>query len=55
MVSDKCDTFIEQWMRDNMPEPGKIKSPLMHTKVESSKIEEFVRQLNTLESDNKYK
>ncbi|XP_068245163.1 mediator of RNA polymerase II transcription subunit 24 isoform X2 [Palaemon carinicauda] len=54
VVSEKCETFIEQWMRDNMPELGKVKAPLISSYTDQSAVEDFVRQVNITEIDMKY-
>ncbi|KAG0709114.1 Mediator of RNA polymerase II transcription subunit 24 [Chionoecetes opilio] len=54
VVSDKCETFVEQWMKDNMPELGRVKAPLMATRTDQSAVEEFIRQVNVKELEIKY-
>ncbi|XP_064099210.1 mediator of RNA polymerase II transcription subunit 24-like isoform X2 [Macrobrachium nipponense] len=54
VVSEKCETFIEQWMRDNMPELGKVKAPLISSHTDQSAVEDFIRQVNITDIDMKY-
>ncbi|XP_066984898.1 mediator of RNA polymerase II transcription subunit 24-like isoform X3 [Macrobrachium rosenbergii] len=54
VVSEKCETFIEQWMRDNMPELGKVKAPLISAHTDQSAVEDFIRQVNISEIEMKY-
>lgn len=55
VVSEKCETFVEQWMKDNMPELGRVKAPLMATRTDPNAVEEFIRQINVKELEMKYK
>ena len=41
-------------MRDNMPQPGRVKSPLLNTNVSTVNIEELIRQIDNNDQDNKY-
>ncbi|MPC10765.1 Mediator of RNA polymerase II transcription subunit 24 [Portunus trituberculatus] len=50
----KCETFVEQWMKDNMPELGRVKAPLMATRTDQNAVEEFIRQVNVKELEIKY-
>lgn len=54
VVSEKCETFVEQWMKDNMPELGRVKAPLMATRTDQSAVEEFIRQVNVKDLEIKY-
>ncbi|XP_050712890.1 mediator of RNA polymerase II transcription subunit 24-like isoform X2 [Eriocheir sinensis] len=54
VVSEKCETFVEQWMKDNMPELGRVKAPLMATRTDPSAVEEFIREINVKELEMKY-
>ncbi|KAK8397732.1 hypothetical protein O3P69_004486 [Scylla paramamosain] len=54
VVSEKCETFVEQWMKDNMPELGRVKAPLMATRTDQNAVEEFIRQVNVKELEIKY-
>lgn len=54
-MSEKCETFVEQWMKDNMPELGRVKAPLMATRTDQNAVEEFIRQVNVKELEIKYK
>ncbi|XP_076067943.1 mediator complex subunit 24 isoform X2 [Oratosquilla oratoria] len=53
VLSEKCETFVEQWLRENLPEPGIVKSPLGNVHVDATTIEDFLRQVNTPDSDIK--
>ncbi|KAK7084725.1 Mediator of RNA polymerase II transcription subunit 24 [Halocaridina rubra] len=55
VVSEKCETFVEQWMRENMPELGRVKAPLISTITDPNSVEEFIRQVNNPDIENKYK
>ncbi|XP_042863132.1 mediator of RNA polymerase II transcription subunit 24-like isoform X2 [Penaeus japonicus] len=54
VVSEKCETFVEQWMKENMPELGRVKAPLMTTRTDQNAVEDFIRQVNVTELDMKY-
>lgn len=55
VVSEKCETFVEQWMKENMPELGRVKAPLMTTRTDQNAVEDFIRQVNVTDLDLKYK
>lgn len=42
-------------MKDNMPELGRVKAPLMATRTDPSAVEEFIREINVKELEMKYK
>ncbi|CAL4076215.1 unnamed protein product, partial [Meganyctiphanes norvegica] len=54
VVSDSCDTFVEKWMKENMPEPGRVKAPLNKIHTDQTAIEEFIRKMEQQESEMKY-
>ncbi|KAK8738535.1 hypothetical protein OTU49_003924 [Cherax quadricarinatus] len=54
VVSEKCETFVEQWMKENMPELGRVKAPLMSIRTDQNAVEEFIREVNISELDMKY-
>ncbi|XP_045593390.1 mediator of RNA polymerase II transcription subunit 24 [Procambarus clarkii] len=54
VVSEKCETFVEQWMKENMPELGRVKAPLMTIRTDQNAVEEFIREVNISELDMKY-
>ncbi|ROT72447.1 putative mediator of RNA polymerase II transcription subunit 24 isoform X1 [Penaeus vannamei] len=54
VVSEKCETFVEQWMKENMPELGRVKAPLMTTRTDQNAVEDFIRQVNVTDLDLKY-
>ncbi|XP_071527120.1 mediator of RNA polymerase II transcription subunit 24-like isoform X2 [Panulirus ornatus] len=54
VVSEKCETFVEQWMKENMPELGRVKAPLMSIRTDQNAVEEFIREVNVSELDLKY-
>ncbi|XP_042226337.1 mediator of RNA polymerase II transcription subunit 24-like [Homarus americanus] len=54
VVSEKCETFVEQWMKENMPELGRVKAPLMSVRTDQNAVEEFIREVNVSELDKKY-
>lgn len=55
VVSDKCETFVEQWMKENMPEPGRVKAPTVALRTDQSAMEEFIREVNVSDLEQKYK
>lgn len=42
-------------MKENMPELGRVKAPLMTTRTDQNAVEDFIRQVNVTELDMKYK
>ncbi|RXG69044.1 Mediator of RNA polymerase II transcription subunit 24 [Armadillidium vulgare] len=55
VVSESCDTFVEKWIQNNIPELGKIKTVINPSEViDVGLIEEFLRQINCMDSETKY-
>ncbi|KAB7495350.1 Mediator of RNA polymerase II transcription subunit 24, partial [Armadillidium nasatum] len=55
VVSESCDTFVEKWIQNNIPELGKIKTVISPSEViDVGLIEEFLRQINCMDSETKY-
>ncbi|CAL4069294.1 unnamed protein product, partial [Meganyctiphanes norvegica] len=54
VVSETCDTFVECWMKENMPEAGRVKAPLSKITTDHKAVEDFLRQIEIQESEMKY-